>query len=168
MYAGVIDERIDLGLIGDVAAAGIGEVVLVGPVLKIDPSTVPTGPNIHALGLQKYDDLPALFAHADVGLMPFALNAATRYISPTKTPEYLAAGLPVVSTGITDVIRGYGDLDRVHIAADASEFIEACRVALTQSEPSAAVDTRLAGMSWDATWQSMSELVAEVAECVPA
>jgi UDP-galactopyranose mutase len=174
MYAGVIDERIDLELIADVADAGIGEVVLVGPVLKIDPSTVPAGPNIHALGLQKYEDLPALFAHADVGLMPFALNAATRYISPTKTPEYLAAGLPVVSTAITDVIRGYGDLDRVQIAADSSAFVDACRVALTQSGPSEAVDTRLAGMSWDATWQSMNQLVAdaaaaaEAAECVPA
>jgi glycosyltransferase involved in cell wall biosynthesis len=168
MYAGVIDERIDLGLIADVAAARIGEVVLVGPVVKIDPATVPTGSNIHALGLQRYDDLPALFAHADVGLMPFALNAATRYISPTKTPEYLAAGLPVVSTAITDVIRGYGDLDRVHIASDAAAFIEACSAALTQSDPSEAVDTRLAGMSWDATWESMNRLVAEAAECVPA
>jgi UDP-galactopyranose mutase len=174
MYAGVIDERIDLELIRDVAAAGIGEVVLVGPVLKIDPTTVPTAANIHQLGLQRYEDLPALFSHADVGLMPFALNAATRYISPTKTPEYLAAGLPVVSTAIADVIRGYGDLDRVHVARDAAEFVAACRTALNQTGPSAAVDTRLAGMSWDATWESMSQLVSDAAAareadaCVPA
>lgn len=161
MYAGVIDERIDLGLIGDVAAARIGEVVLVGPVVKIDPASVPTAPNIHALGLQRYEDLPAYFAHADVGLMPFAINAATRYISPTKTPEYLAAGLPVVSTAIADVVRGYGDLDRVNVAHDAAEFVAACRAALADPGPSDAVDARLAGMSWDATWQAMSDLIGE-------
>ena len=159
MYAGVIDERIDLALIEHLSAAGIGEVVLVGPVAKIDESTVPQAPNIHRLGMQRYDDLPALFAHADVGLMPFALNEATRHISPTKTPEYLAAGLPVVSTPIADVVRGYGDLDLVHIAADADAFVDACRVALRERGPSALVDERLAGMSWDATWDAMEALV---------
>ena len=159
MYAGVIDERLDLGLIGHLADADVGEVVLVGPVVKIDEGSIPAGPRIHRLGMQPYEELPALFAHADVGLMPFALNEATRYISPTKTPEYLAADLPVVSTRITDVELGYGDLDLVHIAGDAEEFVAACRVALAQRGPSAQVDARLAGMSWDATWAAMKELI---------
>lgn len=174
MYAGVIDERIDLTLVQHLAAADVGEVVLIGPVAKIDETFVPQAPNIHRLGMQRYDDLPALFAHADVGLMPFAMNEATRYISPTKTPEYLAAGLPVVSTPIADVVRGYGDLDMVHIAADADGFVASCRVALAQRGPSPLVDARLAGMSWDATWEAMAALVQaaiegqQAAEPVPA
>jgi glycosyltransferase involved in cell wall biosynthesis len=161
MYAGVIDERVDLDLVAHLAAAQIGEVVLVGPVVKIDEAAIPFAPNIHRLGMQRYADLPALFAHADVGLMPFAQNDATRYISPTKTPEYLAAGLPVVSTAITDVVRGYGDLDRVHVADDRDAFVAACRTALDQRGPSPAVDARLAGMSWQATWDEMHVLLRE-------
>ncbi len=174
MYAGVIDERIDLGLVEHVAGAGIGEVVLVGPVSKIEEAAIPAGRRIHRLGMQPYEDLPALFAHADIGLMPFAMNEATRYISPTKTPEYLAAGLPVVSTPITDVVRGYGDLDLVHIAGDPDEFVAACRVALGQRGPSVLVEARLAGMSWDATWAAMDELIRQAvaekhaSETVPA
>ena len=174
MYAGVIDERLDLGLIAHLAAAAVGEVVLVGPVVKIDEASLPAGARIHRLGMQPYDDLPSLFAHADVGLMPFALNESTRYISPTKTPEYLAADLPVVSTRIADVELGYGDLDLVHIAGDAEEFVAACRLALSQRGPSAQVEARLAGMSWDATWAGMKALIdralreKDAAEAVPA
>ena len=161
VYAGVIDERLDLRLVEQLAAADIGEVVLVGPVVKIDDASVPSGPRIHRLGMQPYRDLPAIFAHADVGLMPFALNEATRYISPTKTPEYLAAGLPVVSTPIADVVLGYGDLDLVHIAGDHDAFVAACRQAIGQRGPSVLVDARLAGMSWNATWAGMEELIQE-------
>ena len=92
VYAGVIDERIDLDLLHALADSGAGEVVLIGPVAKIDPADIPRGPHIHALGQRPYAELPSFFAHADLGLMPFALNEATRFISPTKTPEYLAAG----------------------------------------------------------------------------
>ena len=164
VYAGVIDERIDMGLLARLAYADVGELVLIGPVVKIDEADVPAGPRVHRLGMQPYDQLPALFAHCDVALMPFALNAATRFISPTKTPEYLAAGLPVVSTAVTDVVRGYGDLDMVSIAADADAFISACTDALSRPRRLAEVDRRLAGMSWDATWQAMDELIAEVLE----
>jgi UDP-galactopyranose mutase len=96
--------------------------------------------------------------------MPFALNAATRFISPTKTPEYLAAGLPVVSTAVTDVVRGYGDLDMVSIAADGDAFISACTDALSRFRRFAEVDERLGGMSWDATWLEMDALIARVVE----
>ena len=164
VYAGVIDERIDLGLVARVAAAGVGEVVLVGPVAKIDEADVPVAPNIHRVGMQPYDELPAIFAHSDVGLMPFALNEATRFISPTKTPEYLAAGLPVVSTAVRDVVRGYGQLTgAVHIATTTAAFIEACDRALTHRLPTSDVDRHLAGMSWDATWSAMEDLIEDVA-----
>jgi len=160
IYAGVIDERIDLRLIQALADADVGEVVLVGPVAKIDEDAVPRGPRIHRLGMQRYEDLPALFAHADVGLMPFAMNEATRFISPTKTPEYLAAGLPVVSTPIRDVVRGYGDLGAaVQIASGTRDFVDACERALHDRGPSLAVDRHLAGRSWAATWDGMEDLI---------
>jgi UDP-galactopyranose mutase len=160
VYAGVIDERIDMDLLGRLAAADVGEVVLIGPLAKIDEADVPAGPRVHRLGMQPYEQLPAFFAHSDVALMPFALNAATRFISPTKTPEYLAAGLPVVSSAVTDVVRGYGDLDMVAIAPDANGFIAACTDALVRPRRFAEVDERLAGMSWDATWEAMDGLIA--------
>jgi hypothetical protein len=163
-YAGVIDERIDLGLIEAVAEAGLGEVVLIGPIAKIDPADVPSGPRIHLLGMRSYNELPALFSHVDVGLMPFALNEATRFISPTKTPEYLAAGLPVVSTPITDVVRTYGDLGMVQIAAGPDAFVAACRTALQRRRELDAADELLAGMSWDATWTAMERLIADLLE----
>ncbi len=164
MYAGVIDERIDLQLLRRLAAAQVGQVVLVGPVAKIDDADVPTGSNVHALGMQPYEDLPALFAHADVGLMPFALNDATRFISPTKTPEYLAAGLPVVSTAVRDVVRGYGELTAaVQIAETHAAFVEACDRALGQHLPMGDIDRHLAAMSWDTTWDAMESLIDEVA-----
>jgi UDP-galactopyranose mutase len=162
VYAGVIDERIDMPLLGRLAAADVGEVVLVGPVAKIDEADVPAGPRVHRLGMQPYAHLPAFFAHSDVALMPFALNAATRFISPTKTPEYLAAGLPVVSTAVTDVVRGYGDLDMVAIAAHPEAFVAACTEAMVRPRHFAEVDHRLAGMSWDSTWEAMEGLIASV------
>jgi UDP-galactopyranose mutase len=162
VYAGVIDERIDMALLGRLAEANVGEVILIGPVAKIEEADVPDGPRVHRLGLQPYEQLPALFAHSDVALMPFALNAATRFISPTKTPEYLAAGLPVVSTPVSDVVRGYGDLDMVAIANDAEAFVAACSDALTKPRRFAEVDARLAGMSWDSTWEAMEALIAAV------
>ena len=161
-YAGVIDERLDLELIAALADSGVGEVVLIGPIAKIDPDDVPSRPRVHRLGMRSYDELPALFSHVDVGLMPFALNEATRFISPTKTPEYLAAGLPVVSTPITDVVRGYGDLDMVEIADGPEAFVWACRSALAQPRALTAVDERLAGMSWDATWAAMEALIGDL------
>ena len=105
-YAGVIDERIDLKLLAACAAARPAwSFVMVGPVVKVDPARLPRAANIHWLGQRAYSELPAWMAGWDVALMPFALNAATRFISPTKTPEYLAAGCPVVSTPVRDVVR---------------------------------------------------------------
>ena len=163
VYSGVIDERINLGLVRRLAETGLGEVVLVGPVAKIKEAEVPKHRRIHRLGMQPYETLPSLFAHADVGLMPFAMNEATRFISPTKTPEYLAAGLPVVSTPVRDVVRTYGDLPSVLIAHDADAFVAACAAALHTDGPSAEADRRLVTMSWDRTWDAMERLILEAA-----
>jgi UDP-galactopyranose mutase len=164
-FYGVIDERMDLELIAAVADARPDwTVVLVGPVVKIDPSALPRRPNIVYLGAKTYSALPNYLAGWDVALMPFAINESTRFISPTKTPEYLAGGRPVVSTPIVDVVRHYGDLPGVRIAADAASFVEACAAALEDARTPQAwlpgVDAALARLSWDATFQAMKARIA--------
>ncbi len=157
-FYGVVDERFDVDLLATVAflRPEIHFVVL-GPVAKIDIALLPRGENIHYLGGKSYDELPAYLAGWDVALLLFALNEATRYISPTKTPEYLAAGKRVVSTPIQDVVSGYGDAGLVAIAATVEEFVAALDDAL---KPPAAnwnrdVSRKLAMSSWDSTWQAM-------------
>lgn len=162
-FYGVIDERMDLDLLSAVADARPDwSLVMVGPVVKIAPEDLPRRANLHYLGGKTYDELPAYLAGWDVALMPFAINEATRFISPTKTPEYLAAGRPVVSTPITDVIRHYGEVSGVHIAGTADEFVEACTSALDLARRTdwlADVDALLAETSWDETVQRMWTLV---------
>jgi hypothetical protein len=164
-YCGVIDERIDLPLIDALAHARPDwQIVMVGPTAKIDPSARPERPNIHWLGQQSYDDLPALISGWDVCLLPFALNEATRYISPTKTVEYMACGRPSVSTRIKDVVEPYGHV--VPIADNANDFVAACdsilrRTPLEQSAHSRALAEIVARTSWDATAHAMGELIEQ-------
>ena len=162
-FFGVIDERFDIELVRAVAAAEPDwQLVLIGPVVKIDPASLPRLDNIHYLGGKSYDELPAYLSGWDVALMPFALNESTRFISPTKTPEYLAGGCPVVSTPITDVVRTYGDSGVVSIAATPEVFIQSVREALGQKGTALFLqraDAALAGMSWDATCASMKEQI---------
>ena len=157
-FYGVVDERFDTELLREVAGLR-PEVhfVILGPVVKIDAALLPRGENIHYLGSKSYKELPAYLAGWSVALMPFALNAATRYISPTKTPEYLAAGKPVVSTAIRDVERSYGDAGLVAIAHSAEEFAAAIDSALTPASAAwtARVDAALGQNSWDRTWRAM-------------
>jgi UDP-galactopyranose mutase len=164
-FFGVIDERLDRDLVAAVARQRPDwQLILVGPVVKIDPESLPRAPNIHYLGGKKYDDLPRYIANWDVAMMPFARNEATRFISPTKTPEYLAAGRPLVSTPIVDVVRGWGHLDAVRIAATPEQFISEAAIALSLSDrvPSwlQAADRELEQISWDLTWARMTELIA--------
>jgi UDP-galactopyranose mutase len=160
-YAGVIDERIDLPLIEGLAVSRPSwQVVLLGPIVKIDPRDVPSHPNVHQLGMKPYAELPAYLAGWDVGWMPFARNEATRYISPTKTPEYLAAGLPVVSTSIRDVMDPYGAKGLVAIADDVEATMAAVERALAgDAFDHAAVDAFLGERSWDRTWAAMADIV---------
>ncbi|MDO9639885.1 MAG: glycosyltransferase [Pseudotabrizicola sp.] len=160
-FAGVIDERIDLDLIAT-AAAAMPEVqfVMLGPTAKIDPATLPRAANIHWLGCKDYADLPAYMANWQAAWMPFALNDATRFISPTKTPEYLAAGLPVASTAVADVVASYGRQGLVTItdAATVATDLRACLSPAT-ADWSQAVDRALRQMSWARTWRSMQALM---------
>ncbi len=163
-YYGVIDERLDLGLIRDMAAARPEwQIVMIGPVVKVDPADLPRAANIHWLGQKSYADLPAYLAGWDVALMPFAINEATRFISPTKTLEYLAGGRRVVSTPVRDVVRHYGDVAAVRIAGDVESFIAACDGILGRSDRSHdwldEVDGILSSLSWDNSFTGMSNLV---------
>jgi UDP-galactopyranose mutase len=167
-FFGVIDERMDLNLIAGVAEARPDwQIVMIGPVVKIDEADLPMAPNIHYLGTRQYQDLPSYLSGWDVALMPFAQNESTRFISPTKTPEYLAAGVPVVSTPIRDVVQPYGDRGLVYIAGSTDAFVSAVDAALAQRAAAgpvhaswlAHVDAYLAGMSWDHTWQAMESLL---------
>ena len=164
-FFGVVDERFDVQLLDQVASSTPDwHFVIIGPVMKIDPASLPRHPNIHYLGKKEYADLPQYLAGWDVALMPFAHNDSTRFISPTKTPEYLAAGCPVVSTSITDVVTPYGEMGLVRIADGANDFAAAFDEALRDSESdvwNSKVDRFLGGNSWDATWTSMRELVEQ-------
>ena len=158
-YFGVIDERLNTELVGDMATK-LADVqfIMIGPVVKIDPAELPRLPNIHWLGSKSYSELPSYLRHWDAGWMPFALNAATRYISPTKTPEFLAAGLPVVSTAIVDVVRTYGAKGLVEIA-DQDDMAEKLRLALLPRSPQLKekADHYLSTMSWEKTWSEMAK-----------
>jgi glycosyltransferase involved in cell wall biosynthesis len=164
-YCGVIDERIDLQLIAGMADARPDwQFVMVGPVVKIDPASCPQRPNIHWLGQQGYNDLPAFINGWDVCLLPFALNESTRFISPTKTLEYMACGRPCVSTAIRDVVEPYGHVVPIH--ADAAGFVSACeeimqRTPVQKQKHDRAVADIIARTSWDATAHAMGELIAQ-------
>lgn len=164
-FFGVIDERMDIDLVGAIADLRPNwHFVMIGPVVKIDPQTLPQRPNIHWLGGKSYDELPQYLSGWNVGIMPFALNEATRFISPTKTPEFLAAGVPVVSTAITDVIRPYGEKELVEIAGSAEEMVEKAEAVLRRPKEAwlARVDRHLARGSWDKTWAAMHRLMRDV------
>ena len=164
-FAGVIDERTDIDLLAAIADARPDwNYVMIGPVVKIDEADLPRRENIHYLGGKDYKDLPAYIGGWDVAMMPFAMNESTRFISPTKTPEYLAAGRPVVSTPIHDVIRPYGENDLVLIASTPNEFVDAIDRALSMNieEHRSSAAEFLSGNSWDSTQQAMEQLIDEV------
>ncbi len=162
-YFGVIDERFDVALLAEVAAARPDwQFVMVGPVVKIDPADLPRAANIHYAGQQKYQDLPAYLSGWDVALLPFARNEATKSISPTKTLEYMAAGKPIVSTPIADVADPYGNV--VGLAETAEQFVAVCERLLGESSGDRAARLNryadvLAGTSWDATAAAISALI---------
>jgi UDP-galactopyranose mutase len=167
-FYGVIDERFNIELLREMAELQPDyHFVMIGPVVKIDPASLPQGPNIHYLGKKDYSELPLYLSGWDCAIMPFALNDSTRFISPTKTPEFLAAGKPTVSTSITDVVSPYGESGLVHIADTASEFVACCERAMTEKAANptqwlAAVDEFLADKSWDMTFERMARLEKEL------
>ena len=164
-YFGVIDERIDMPLVEALAAAHPEwQIVTVGPVVKIDPATLPHGANLHHFGQRDYRDLPTYLAGWDVCLLPFALNRSTQFISPTKTLEYMAARKPMVSTPIRDVEEPYGEI--VYLGRTKEEFIAACERAMAASpEERAARRARMQAVlertSWDRTVEEMNGLIEQ-------
>jgi glycosyltransferase involved in cell wall biosynthesis len=159
-YVGVIDERLDLRLLGDLARRlPDWDLELVGPIAKLTRDELPQAPNLRYLGHQPYGRLPAVMAGFDVGLMPFALTRATRSISPTKTFEYLAAGLPVVSTRVPDVVADHADV--VALADDAAGFAAACRAALEDDDArrAARAGSLLERNDWDAIAARIDALI---------
>lgn len=162
-FFGVIDERFDINLIKMVADEKPGwQFILIGPVVKISKNVLPTNSNIHYPGAKSYNELPHYISSWDIALIPFALNESTKFISPTKTPEYLAAGKPVISTAIADVVHPYGDEQLVHIVHTAEEFIAAADAELNNHSKDTwlkKADTFLADNSWNSTWKNMFDII---------
>lgn len=164
-FYGVLDERLDRELLDHVAALRPSyQFVLIGPLAKIHESDLPIRSNLHYLKQKDYQELPRYLSNWDVAMLPFARNASTQFISPTKTPEYLAGGKPVVSTPIRDVVKPYGELNLVKIAATPTEFAEAIDLLLACSDPEwlNRVDKQLSAMSWDRTFEGISK---EIERC---
>ncbi len=165
-FFGVLDERFDGELVAAVADREPNwQIVLAGPVAKIDPASLPRRPNIHYAGQQPYAALPALLACWDVCLLPFALNEATRFISPTKSLEYMAAELPVVSTAVPDVVSQHADV--IAIVHSPAEFADRCRQALAlpaaeRQRMLRRMRAKLAATSWDATAEAMRQLLCSL------
>jgi UDP-galactopyranose mutase len=157
-FFGVLDERLDRELLALVAESHPEwQFVLIGPVVKIAPDSLPQAANLHYLGKKEYAELPRYLANWEIAMLPFAMNASTRFISPTKTPEYLAAGRPVVSTPIHDVVEPYGSMGLARIAANAEEFAAAIGELLATKDEqwSERVDGFLSDLSWDRTFVAM-------------
>lgn len=158
-FYGVIDERFDIGLIKQIAdERPEWQLILIGPVVKISPDVLPKNSNIHYLGQKSYNELPAYLSGWDIALIPFLLNESTRFISPTKTPEYMSAGKPVISTPIRDVVHPYGVNKLVHIGRTAEEFIAFAEQELAVTDKSewiAMSDEFLADNCWDNTYSTM-------------
>lgn len=163
-FFGVIDERLDIELVAAIADANPHwHVVMVGPVVKIDPNTLPQRFNIHYLGSQPYSLLPQLVQQWDVCILPFALNDSTKFISPTKTLEYMAAEKPIVSTAIHDVIELYGAV--VEIGNDHQEFIDKIEM-LMHEDPVPAASRIVEGKELvkQYSWDEMADKVYHAIE----
>ena len=167
-FFGVVDERFDINLLGEMATQKPDwQFIIIGPVVKIDLAQLPKNQNIHYLGQRCYKELPTYLAGWDVALIPFMINESTRFISPTKTPEYLAAHIPVVSTPIRDVVKPYGIKNLVHIKSTADEFIQAIDEELTRSDRAewiAQVDEFLEEISWQKTYSAMKDQIQNTIE----
>lgn len=163
-FYGVIDERLDLSLIDQISLKR-PEVsfVIIGPVVKIDPHSLPVRKNIHYLGKKEYAELPSYLKAFDIAMMPFALNDATRFISPTKTLEFMAAKKPIISTAIYDVVRDYSDV--VTVVSSAEAFSQAITSYLEETESQCTKREKrqeaiIAKTSWDRTANAMQKLIS--------
>ncbi|MGN6618274.1 MAG: glycosyltransferase family 1 protein [Ilyomonas sp.] len=165
-FYGVIDERFNLKMIEEVARKKQEwQIILIGPICKIEKDLIPNYKNVHYLGSKTYQQLPNYLSGWDIAMIPFELNESTKYISPTKTPEYLAAGKPVISTSIRDVVKPYNEKNLVYIADTADEFIKAAEKELSikhKSQWLEKVDAFLCNNSWDITWNKMLQHINDL------
>ena len=163
MTDGVLDERLDMELLKNMCEFRPDwHFIMIGPVVKISEEQLPRAENIHYLGSKKYENLPEYLAGWDIALLPFAINESTAFISPTKTPEYLAALKPVISSPVKDVVDPYGNSGLVEIASTAEEFISAAEILLNSGERTAwknDVKQCLSKTSWEMTFQNMLKLI---------
>ena len=157
-YFGLISDYVDLDLI---AAAARHQpdwsFVLIGS-LRCDPSTLDVLDNVYLLGNKPYEEMPGYCRVFDVGLIPFRMNRLTRAVNPIKLREYLAAGLPVVSSPMPEVLR-YSPA--VRTAETLDEFIAACTAALAASQDGNAAERRalVRAESWQARVEQLSEII---------
>lgn len=167
-YFGVIDERLDYGLIAHLAKAKPDwTFVMVGPVIKVDPVSLPQAPNLKWLGQRDYKELPHYLKAYDVCLMPFALNEATQYINPTKTLEYMAANKPILSTAVADVVNNFTPV--VQVAYTQEEFVQKLEVACELDEETLRAGLLMAsGASWESIVENIQRLVGAAAFIRPA
>jgi UDP-galactopyranose mutase len=167
-FFGVIDERLDINLLDGLAQKMPDmQFVMIGPVVKIDPASLPRHKNIHYLGQKAYGELPAYLGYWDVAFLPFAKNDSTRFISPTKTPEYLCCLKPVVSTSIRDVVVPYGEMGVVMIADTVHYFALSLKKALSLVDDNhweKKVKQILKSNSWDLTWLGMKKIILNTLE----
>ncbi|HEY0714316.1 MAG TPA: glycosyltransferase [Polyangia bacterium] len=162
-YAGVIDDRVDLTLIEQVAAANPGfQLVLLGAVVNIDPATLPRLSNIHYLGAKSYKELPAYLAGWDVAMLPLVRLGGGAALA-NKTAELLSAGRPIVATSVRDIVRPYGSDRLVRLADEPGEFANAIHASLATDlrDLRARADRTLARMTWDALARQLADLMAD-------
>jgi UDP-galactopyranose mutase len=171
-FFGAIDERLDLDLVANIAALRPGwQIVMAGPVVRIDPATLPQRPNIRWVGLQRHEALPHVMAHWDACLLPFVLDETTRFLSPDRILDYLAGGKPVVSTEIPDAVSLYASVLR--FGSTAEDFVAAVEAALAEP-PEAMADWRaraktlVQGRTWDAAADTVARLLREYVAGTPA
>ncbi len=152
-YIGAVDERINFDLLSQMAHAHPEwNIILLGPVIGEDTRRS-VAKNIHFIGGRPYASLPTYLKGFDVCILPFRSTELVQYVSPTKTPEYLAAGCPVVSTYIPDVAADYGDV--VAVAKTPDEFIAQIENFL-RSKP-APEQLAAVACSRAATWSAIAE-----------
>jgi len=161
-YAGNLDERLDWDLL---RAAALGEpdwrFELVGP--GASPEAWERPQNVVLTGPCPYAELPRRLAGWDAGLVPFKRGDLGDALSPTKVPEYLAAGLSVIATALPDICRTWGDVCMLgDTTAEWRGALAACPPGATSMNTK--LSARLLGASWDALALEFAERLAAIVE----
>lgn len=168
-FCGVLDGNLDAELIGYIADQYPDwQLVVIGPLVKVEAETLFKRTNIHYLGRKDFHALPLYFAGWDCAILPFKQHSHVNAINPSKIPEYLAAGKPVVSTALPDIVSSFGDAGLVYVADSAQNFVTLVEKAMLNKQRDLEwlerVDSYLAQTSWDMTFKKMAALERKVIE----